>query len=201
MANISKIKLPSGVTYDVVDEKSGYITSASLPTKTSDLTNDSGFITSYTDEKVKQTAITNSGIVYRVLLGSSSDNYTGGVNNSSTLTYTENNGLAIGNTSSVYARYAKDGITFTRSSAGYYKIAIPESSGTNKVATFPEKTGTIAFTNDIPTITLNGTSTTSASFYAPTSAGTWGQVLRSNGTGAPSWVTIDKGAQVQIVRW
>lgn len=40
MANITKIKLPSGDTYDIVDEKSGYITSASLPTKTSDLEND-----------------------------------------------------------------------------------------------------------------------------------------------------------------
>lgn len=31
MANITKIKLPSGDTYDIVDEKSGYITSDTLP--------------------------------------------------------------------------------------------------------------------------------------------------------------------------
>ena len=39
----------------------------------------------------------------------------------------------------------------------------------------------------IPTITLNGSSTTSPSFYAPTSAGTSGYVLTSAGSGAPSW--------------
>ena len=49
-----------GVTYDIVDRTSGYITSSSLPTKVSDLTNDSGFITSYTDNKVAQTASTSS---------------------------------------------------------------------------------------------------------------------------------------------
>ena len=39
-------------------------------------------------------------------------------------------------------------------------------------------------------VTLNGTSkaATTASFYAPTGAGTSGQVLKSNGSGAPSWV-------------
>ena len=38
-------------------------------------------------------------------------------------------------------------------------------------------------------VTLNGTdkSATTASFYAPTSAGTSGQVLTSNGSGAPTW--------------
>lgn len=37
------------------------------------------------------------------------------------------------------------------------------------------------------TITLNGTATTNPSFYAPTSAGTSGQILVSNGSGAPTW--------------
>lgn len=41
----------------------------------------------------------------------------------------------------------------------------------------------------VPTITLNGSSTTSPSFYAPTSAGTSGYFLKSNGTGAPTWVS------------
>lgn len=43
------------------------------------------------------------------------------------------------------------------------------------------------------TYTLNGASTTSLSFYAPTSAGTSGYVLQSNGSGAPSWVTPPSG--------
>ena len=37
------------------------------------------------------------------------------------------------------------------------------------------------------TITLNGTVTKTPSFYAPTTAGTSGQHLVSNGTGAPTW--------------
>lgn len=43
----------------------------------------------------------------------------------------------------------------------------------------------------VPTISLNGSSTTSASFYAPTTAGTSGQVLTSNGSGAPSWTSAE----------
>lgn len=45
-------------------------------------------------------------------------------------------------------------------------------------------------TYTIPSITLNGSTTTSPSFYAPTSAGTSGQYLKSNGSGAPTWSTI-----------
>lgn len=58
---------------------------------------------------------------------------------------------------------------------------------------FPAKGGTVALTSDIPTvptITLNGSSTTTPSFYAPTTAGTSGQVLTSSGSGAPTWSAI-----------
>lgn len=40
------------------------------------------------------------------------------------------------------------------------------------------------------TITLNGTQTASPSFYAPTGAGTSGQYLKSNGSGAPAWTNF-----------
>ena len=52
------------------------------------------------------------------------------------------------------------------------------------------KTGSYAHLNNkptIPSITLNGSTTTSPSFYAPAGAGTSGQVLTSNGSGAPTW--------------
>lgn len=42
----------------------------------------------------------------------------------------------------------------------------------------------------VPSITLNGSSTTSPNFYAPTSAGTSGYYLKSNGSGAPSWTVF-----------
>lgn len=40
----------------------------------------------------------------------------------------------------------------------------------------------------IPKITLNGSTSTTPSFYAPTSSGTKGYFLVSNGSGSPSWV-------------
>lgn len=40
----------------------------------------------------------------------------------------------------------------------------------------------------IPKITLNGSAKTTPSFYAPTSSGTNGYFLMSNGSGSPSWV-------------
>lgn len=46
--------------------------------------------------------------------------------------------------------------------------------------------------NVIPGITLNGSATTSPNFYAPTGAGTSGQYLKSNGSGAPTWATFSK---------
>ena len=39
-------------------------------------------------------------------------------------------------------------------------------------------------------ITMNGAIASSPSFYAPTGAGTAGQVLKSNGSGAPSWTGL-----------
>lgn len=41
------------------------------------------------------------------------------------------------------------------------------------------------------TINLNGTDVTSPSFYAPLTAGTSGQYLKSNGSGAPTWGQVD----------
>ena len=39
----------------------------------------------------------------------------------------------------------------------------------------------------IPSVTLNGSSSTSPSFYAPAAGGTSGQYLKSNGSSAPTW--------------
>ena len=46
-------------------------------------------------------------------------------------------------------------------------------------------------------VTLNGESkgASTASFYAPTTAGTLGQFLQSNGSEAPSWVDLDPGVK------
>lgn len=44
-------------------------------------------------------------------------------------------------------------------------------------------------------VTLNGASVSSLSFYAPTTAGTSGQVLKSSGNGAPVWGSVDIDAK------
>lgn len=56
--------------------------------------------------------------------------------------------------------------------------------------------GNLAF-EDKTTITLNGGATKTPSFYAPTSAGDSGKVLRGNSSGAPSWVTAPTGIIVE----
>lgn len=49
-------------------------------------------------------------------------------------------------------------------------------------------------------VTLNGSAVTTASIYAPTTSGTAGQVLQSNGSGsAPTWVTPVGGGSVSSV--
>lgn len=49
-------------------------------------------------------------------------------------------------------------------------------------------------------VTLNGTSKaeSTATIYAPTTAGTSGQFLKSNGSGAPEWAAVPG---IEIVRW
>ena len=49
------------------------------------------------------------------------------------------------------------------------------------------KLGGIADNATANTITLNGVATADSTFYAPTTGGTAGQHLVSNGTGAPTW--------------
>ncbi len=50
----------------------------------------------------------------------------------------------------------------------------------------------------MPTVTLNGTKTTTVGIYAPTNSGTKGQVLTSNGSGAPVWAAASTGPDIQV---
>lgn len=100
--------------------------------------------------------------------------------------YTEGNGITISATNEVSAKVvAANGL-----SVGASGIAMALASGTANgamsSAQFTKLSGidTGATAN---TITLNGTATKTPSFYAPTTAGTKGQQLVSNGTGAPVW--------------
>ena len=100
--------------------------------------------------------------------------------------YTPGNGITISATNEVSAKVvAANGL-----SVGATGIAMALASGTANGAMSSAqftKLGGIDEGATANTITLNGTATKTPSFYAPTTAGTKGQQLVSNGTGAPVW--------------
>ena len=100
--------------------------------------------------------------------------------------YTSGNGITISATNEVSAKVvAANGL-----SVGTSGIAMGLASGTANGAMSSAqftKLGGIDEGATKDTITLNGTATKTPSFYAPTTAGTKGQQLVSNGTGAPIW--------------
>lgn len=234
MADISQIKLPNGDTFDIIDEKSGYITaqyienktdyaipvsrvgeivvgetaigtdstnfptskavvdyvdervvqeieaidvgvtsvngktgsitlSASdigamssgtyIPQYTSDLTNDSGFITSYIDEKVKQELLSANASSKAILLASND----GSADTTATTYKTSNLQYSISaNTISLYGSDQSiilfpDRIRFYKN--GIRKEILASSFGsTNCNYHLPLKSGTIALISDIPQV-------------------------------------------------
>ena len=206
---ITSVKTTAG-THTTINVSSGTVT-FNVPTKTSHLTNDSGYITSFTDVNVTNTAVTAATTYY--LTGStSSSTVTGGLSKHAAIKayVTANSGTGgsarvdLGNTTATTSAGGKEGIIrLYGTSATYYVDLKAGAPSANRTITLPNKTGIVALTSDIPTvptITLNGTSTTTPSFYAPTTAGTNGYFLKSNGSGAPTWAEIETTA-AQIVRW
>ena len=117
-----------------------------------------------TDENVKSTAHTTATTYY--LTGStSSDTTTGGLNkHASASIYTVANSstdgsarLTLGNTTASGTAGAKYGyIRLYGSSTYYIDIKVGSPTG-NKTITFPDKTGTVALTSDIPSYTDTNT--------------------------------------------
>lgn len=100
--------------------------------------------------------------------------------------YTPGNGITISATNEVSAKVvAANGL-----SVGTSGIAIGLASDTANGAMSSDQFNKLSGIDEgatKDTITLNGTATKTPSFYAPTTAGTKGQQLVSNGTGAPTW--------------
>lgn len=132
-----------------------------VPTNTSDLTNDSGYITSYTDEKItaeeknptsektynipftdgttNQKPFINDGIKFRTLQGTSGSS---GIAN-----------LALGNDIASGTAGNKYGNLRIYSRSQYFMNVIPVNNLTaNRTFTLPDKSGTAATTDDIPTV-------------------------------------------------
>lgn len=151
-------------TKKYVDDLVGAIT---IPTKTSDLTNDSGFITSYTDEKLKWTASTSSNTYYPLQSTSTATTSTANtLNGISFYQYYNTTGgyrrLDLGNSTAYKSTGGAYGtIRLYGAAATYYGDLVPGVLGTtsgdghisaNRTWTLPDKTGTIALTSDIPSV-------------------------------------------------
>lgn len=100
--------------------------------------------------------------------------------------YTAGNGITISATNVVSANVvAANGLSVDASGIAM-GLASADENGAMSSDDFSKLAGIDeGATKD--TITLNGTATKTPSFYAPTAAGTKGQQLVSNGTGAPTW--------------
>ena len=171
----------------------------SVPTKTSDLTNDSGFITSYTDEKLKVAEVT-SGTTYYPLVGTGTTAATRQYDTTG-LTYQANNGIAndpssngvsiltLGNNKASSSSGWKRGRLKFQNVSYYTELGASKPSA-NRTVLLPDKTGTIALTSDIPTT------------HSVPSGGTTGQALVKNSATDydVSWVDVTTTA-AQIIRW
>lgn len=172
------------------------IITTNIPTKTSHLTNDSGFITTDSDEKLKTTSL-SAGTTSYLLSGPAETTAANKYYIPDITAYRNSNGptyLTVGSASGAYA----GGLGLANTGASKGQTIINPSATSNITLTLPNATGTIALTSDIPTITLNGTATTSPSFYAPTTVGTSGYYLKSNGSGAPTWAQIQAGGVTDV---
>ena len=101
-------------------------------------------------------------------------------------THTAGNGISISDTNVISAKVvAANGLSVD---ANGIKMAVASTSAngamTSSMVTKLNGIDTGATAN---TITLNGSKIKTPSFYAPTGAGTSGQILVSSGSGAPTW--------------
>lgn len=145
---ITGVKTTAGA-HTTIDVSSGNA-SFNVPTKTSHLTNDSGFVT--TDEKLKTTVAFNG--TYFPLFGAATSTaetkyYSGNFRYSKT---TSIDSLQLGQVSSSSTSKGR----LTLCSGPYYTYLDPPLYSTisaNQTYTLPASTGTIALTSDIPTKT------------------------------------------------
>ena len=100
--------------------------------------------------------------------------------------YTPGNGITISATNEVSAKVVAANGLSVGSSGIAMSLASGTANGAMSSAQFT-KLGGIADNATANTITLNGAATADPTFYAPTTGGTAGQHLVSNGTGAPTW--------------
>ena len=133
-----------------------------LPTKTSDLTNDSGFITTDNDEKLKTIINNNTNqLSHYIIFGSNSKTASTKYIDTTGLTYSSKKGtpsvdghaiLGLGNSTGSGTAGNKQGILRLNSNT-IYNVTLKADNLTNtRTILFPDKAGTIALTSDIPSV-------------------------------------------------
>lgn len=220
---IDKITATNGTTYDIKDTTSGYVTgmtttagshtagaqtvtngiiTTNIPTKTSHLTNDSGFITTDSDEKLKTTSL-SAGTTSYLLSGpaettAANKYYVPDITayrNSSGPTY-----LTVGSASGAYA----GGLGLANSGASKGQTTINPSATSNIILTLPNATGTIALTSDLTDTQVTSTAVTEActyyltgSFSSATTTGElnkhgaiWAHVAADTSTSGSAYIVI-----------
>lgn len=104
-------------------------------------------------------------------------------------THTAGNGISISDTNVISAKVVvANGLSVD---ANGIKMGVASTSANGAMTSdMVKKLNGIDTGATANTITLNGTQTKTPSFYAPTSGGTAGQVLISNGVSAPTWQNL-----------
>lgn len=121
---------------------------ALIPTKTSDLTNDSGFVT--TDEKLALQDINTASVYYPILtLGTGIEVAKKQFVDTSGISYGGGNGvssLTLGASGESLGRITIYG------SGQYYCRFLTKTLSDNRILRLPDATGTVALTSDIPSV-------------------------------------------------
>ena len=155
---ITKVKTTAGA-HTTIDVSSG-AAQFNVPTNTSHLTNDSGFVT--TDEKLSTTSASNGG--YYPLLGTASST-------ASTKYYSTGLSCSISSSSAwlVLGNNSSDGLrgdlTLYGSGTKGVDIVVPSGLTQNVEVKLPSAQGTLALTKDIPTVPTNVSAFTNDAGY------------------------------------
>ena len=104
-------------------------------------------------------------------------------------THTAGNGISISDTNVISAKVVTANGLSVDSNGIKMGVASTSANGA-MTSDMVKKLNGIDTGATANTITLNGTQTKTPSFYAPTSGGTAGQVLISNGVSAPTWQNL-----------
>nr|DAM99680.1 MAG TPA: hypothetical protein [Caudoviricetes sp.] len=100
--------------------------------------------------------------------------------------YTAGNGIEISEANAISVKVVAENGLFVDASGVKMGVASENANGA-MTSIMVAKLNGIAEGATKNAITLNGTANANPSFYAPVDAGTQGQVLLSNGSGAPTW--------------